>query len=189
MKTLERCRLSRRPLSQDRSQSSKRFLRLLHLFWPFIPNLTDLNYVEGFHKTDQECKTGIKTVTMCLKDKNRGSSKKQFSCVLTGISNKRHVYVCKFPIRGTVTQLDEITKDPVMECFSKRPSPPEKNYTGNEWEPLNLVKFFDELKWYLGSSTFEIIIDNYVLKNFQQNQRWSQVHGKAGKFKNFPNIF
>lgn len=52
-------------------------------------------------------------------------------------------------IGGTLTQLDDCGKDPVISFFAKKLSPSEKNYTTNYCELLGLIYFFQKFRCYL----------------------------------------
>ena len=88
-----------------------------------------------------------------------------------------------------MTQLDANGRDRVIAFYSKKLSDAEANYTANDRELLGLFRFLERFKFYLECSTFEIITDNQVLKNFFTNPklsrraaRWSETLGNFGLF-------
>lgn len=77
-------------------------------------------------------------------------------------------------VGGTLTQNDEKGRDRVIAYYSKRLNPAEENYTSNDRELPGLVYFLKRFRCYLEGSTFEVLTDNQVLKNFLTKKRISR---------------
>lgn len=88
-----------------------------------------------------------------------------------------------------MTQFDENGHDRVMVFFSKKVSSAEKHYKENDRELPGLILFLEGFRFYLEGSTFEILKDNQVLKQFFTKQklnrweaRWLETLGNFGIF-------
>lgn len=77
-----------------------------------------------------------------------------------------HVDSFRIAVGGTLTQIDADGKGYAMAYFSKRLNASEENYSGNDRELLGLVYFLQRFRCYLKGSSFDVLMDNQVLKYF-----------------------
>lgn len=82
---------------------------------------------------------------------------KKFNC---------HVDAMQTAVGGTLTQTDDKGRERVIAYYSKILNSAEENYTSNDRELLGLVYFLKPFRCYLEGSTFEVLTDNQVLRNF-----------------------
>lgn len=77
-----------------------------------------------------------------------------------------HIDASQHALGATLTQLDDEGRDRVLAYSSKKLTQAEQNYTANERELLALVWALRRFRSYLEGSTFDVLTDNQVVKNF-----------------------
>lgn len=98
-----------------------------------------------------------------------------------------HTDASQLAVGGSLTQLDEHGDERVISYFSKRLSPAEENHSANDRELLGLIYFLRRFRCYLEGSSFEVLTDNQVLKNFfskatlsRREAGWVEFLGQFG---------
>ena len=77
-----------------------------------------------------------------------------------------HIDSSQTAVCGNLAQLDENGRDLVIAFYSKKLSPTESVYTGNDRELHGLISFLNRFRCYLDGTEFEVFTDNQVMKSF-----------------------
>ena len=165
------------------------FIGLLQFFRRFVKRFSEIaapltsltRKGRGIEKWDESCDKAFEELKLSITTAPvlvAPSWSKPFRC---------HVDASQKAVGGTLTQLDDNGAERVIAFFSKKLSNTERDYTANERELLGLVYFLKRFRCYLEGMTFEVFIDNQVLKNFltkpllnRKEARWIDLLAQFG---------